>query len=54
MMELRDAARLMSASARLAGALARLRGHSQHTVRVERGDTPTKKRGSNGQAHRQT
>ena len=51
-MELLDATRLMDSSAKLAGALARLRGHSQHTVRVERGDTPAQKRGSNGQANR--
>lgn len=50
--ELRDATRLMSASARLAGALARLRGGTRHTVTVERGEAPTKNRGSNGQTNR--
>ncbi len=54
MAELDSAVALMAVSARLGVALARLRGNSRHTIRVERGDTPSKNGRSNGQKNRQT
>ncbi len=52
--ELDSAIALMAVSARLGMALARLRGESRHTIRVERGDTPSKNGRSNGQKNGQT
>ncbi|HEY0265589.1 MAG TPA: hypothetical protein VGC16_02485 [Rhizomicrobium sp.] len=52
--ELDSAVALMAVSARLGAALARLRGDSRHTIRVERGDTPSRNGRSNGQRNGQT
>ena len=50
LIELRDATRLMDSSARLAGALARMRAQSRMADKKDQAEN----RGSNGQADRQT